>query len=188
MSSRRCCCSSCRRTSYSSWARESCAAAARARTRRCGSSPVGAARGRAAPGQGEPGEKLGTVGFEQQARPRTQRSDVLEGGLVLEIPLRQHLEALRLPVVAVRLAQSRDQLTALKLAPGVELQHLQPLLGERVLELQPAAEHRYRQAAARQSLVVAPRMRRIDDVVVVRVADTAEGAHAQADAARAERI
>src|SRR5256885_8661287 len=38
-----------------------------------------------------------------------------------------------------RLAQSRDQLTALKLAPGVELQHLQPLLGERVLELQPAA-------------------------------------------------
>src|SRR5204862_2313762 len=102
--------------------------------------------------------------------------------------LRQHLEALRLPVVAVRLTQARDQLTAWKLPPGVELQHLQPLLGERVPELQPAAEHRYRQAAARQSLVVAPRMRRIDDVVVVRVADTAEGPHAQADAARAERI
>src|SRR5207244_8008344 len=125
---------------------------------------------------------------QPEPRRSTPRGDGREGGPVLAMPLRARLEAWRLPVVAVRLAQSRDQLAALKRTASVELQQLQPLLGERVLELQPAAEHRYRQAAARQSLVVAPRMRRIDDVVVVRVADTAEGTHTEADSARAERI
>src|SRR5205823_14345418 len=61
--------------------------------------PVGVARGLVAAGEGEPGEELETVPLEQQTLARAQRRDVLEGGLVLQIPLRERLEALRLPVV-----------------------------------------------------------------------------------------
>src|SRR5205807_1202949 len=82
-----------------------------------------------------PGEELETVPLEQQTLARAQRRDVLEGGLVLQIPLRERLEALRLPVVAVRFAQTHGQLAALELSAGVELQQLHLQLGQRVLEL-----------------------------------------------------
>src|SRR5207244_11681608 len=107
-----------------------------------------------------------------------------EAGAVRKEAPAERSDALGLPVVAVRLAQTHGQLAALELSAGVELQQLHPQLGQRVLELQSAAEHRHRQAAAGHSLAVAPRMRRIDDVVVVRVADIAESAHAETDAAR----
>src|SRR2546429_6422302 len=54
--------------------------------------------------------------------PYTTLFRSLEGGLVLQIPLRERPEALRLPVDAVRFAQTHGQLAALELSAGVELQ------------------------------------------------------------------